>query len=101
MTGDEVKKETMVMGNSSDIEVASKVRMLMRNDIDHEVVCMAGRDRIMYLSQQLELAENEIIKTQYSLHCMEQSGAFLGNALDQKMARGLVDSLGNHLKANS
>jgi len=54
MTGDEIKKETMCMGNLSDIEVASKVRMLMRTDLDHEPVCLAGRDRIMYLSQQLE-----------------------------------------------
>ena len=59
MTGDEVKKETMCMGNLSDIEVAGKVRMLMRYDLDHEAVCTAGRDRIMYLSQQLEKWKRE------------------------------------------
>ncbi|MEX1669099.1 hypothetical protein AB4876_09260 [Zhongshania guokunii] len=54
MTGDEVKKETMCGAKYSDIEVASMVRMLMRNQLNHEAVCTMGRDRIMYLSQRIE-----------------------------------------------
>ncbi len=53
MTGDTVEKETMVFGHLSDLEMAGKVRMLMRNDLDHEAVCTGSRDRIMYLSQQV------------------------------------------------
>lgn len=34
----------------SDEQVASKVRMLMRDDLDHEAVCVMARDRIVYLS---------------------------------------------------
>ena len=53
MTGDEVIKENMCMGDKSDIEVAHLVRMLMRRDLMHEAVCTAARDRIMYLVNKL------------------------------------------------
>ena len=35
----------------TDYEVAGKVRMLMRHDLDHEGVCTLARDRIMALSK--------------------------------------------------
>ena len=54
MTGDEVQKETMCYGALSDIEMAGKVRMLYRDTLEHEAICTGARDRIMYLSQQLE-----------------------------------------------
>jgi len=60
MTGDKVIKERMCMGHLSDIDVAHKVRMLYRTDLDHEAVCTAARDRIMYLSQQVELLKQEM-----------------------------------------
>lgn len=44
----------------SDIEVAATVRMLMRNQLDHESVCTLGRDRIVHLSERL-LAVQAII----------------------------------------
>jgi len=53
-----------------------------------------------------EIAKNEkqlsayhgVIKAaQYSIHCMEQAGVFSANALDQKMAKGLVDNLGKSI----
>src|SRR5690348_12674425 len=34
----------------SDIEIAGRARMLMRDDIDHENVCVAARDRICRLA---------------------------------------------------
>jgi hypothetical protein len=42
-----------------DVEVASNVRMLMRDQLDHEAVCVTARDRIMWLSQ-----ENERLRTE-------------------------------------
>lgn len=54
MTGDKVEKENMVFAHLSDLEMAGKVRMLMRMDLDHEAVCCGARDRIMYLSQQVD-----------------------------------------------
>ncbi len=60
MTGDIVEKDKMIAGKKSDIEVAGMVRMLMRDDLNHEFVCVAGRDRIMYLSQQLEKAKEKL-----------------------------------------
>lgn len=54
MTGDEVDKETMCMGHLSDLQMAGTVRMLYRDTLNHEAVVIAARDRIMYLSQQLE-----------------------------------------------
>lgn len=38
----------------SDEWVADRVRMLLRNDIWHEAICTAGRDRIMRLSLEVE-----------------------------------------------
>lgn len=60
MTGDKVEKEKMVFADLSDLEMASKVRMLMRHDLDHEAVCVGARDRIMYLSQRVEELESEV-----------------------------------------
>ncbi|PWJ88398.1 hypothetical protein C8D77_111121 [Mesorhizobium loti] len=37
----------------SDIEVAGRVRMLMRDDWNHEEICTLARDRIMGLSKRL------------------------------------------------
>ena len=54
MTGDKIEKENMVFAHLSDLEMAGKVRMLMRGDLDHEAVCCGSRDRIMYLSQEVE-----------------------------------------------
>ena len=60
MTGDIVEKDRMTAGKKTDLEVAGMVRMLMRDDLNHEFVCMAGRDRIMYLSQQIDRLEVEL-----------------------------------------
>lgn len=38
----------------SDMEVAGRVRMLMRTDLGHEGVCTLARDRIVYLSDRLD-----------------------------------------------
>lgn len=59
-TGDPVDKKTMCGQHLSDLEVASEVRMLTRSQLDHEAVCTMARDRIMYLSQQLEKAHKAI-----------------------------------------
>jgi hypothetical protein len=37
----------------SNIEVACRVRMLMRSDLDHESVCTLARDRIMGLDKRI------------------------------------------------
>lgn len=44
-------------GHMSDEWVADRVRMLTRNDIDHEAICCASRDRIMRLTLKLEKCE--------------------------------------------
>jgi hypothetical protein len=59
MTGDIVEKDKMVFADLSDLQMASKVRMLMRGDLEHEAVCCGARDRIMYLSQQVKRLEKE------------------------------------------
>ncbi len=41
----------------SDVEMAGKVRMLMRHDLEHEAVVVGARDRIMALSKALEQCE--------------------------------------------
>lgn len=37
----------------SDMEVAGRIRMLMRGQLDHESVCTLARDRIVYLADRL------------------------------------------------
>lgn len=37
----------------SDMEVAGRVRMLMRGQLDHESVCTLARDRIVYMADRL------------------------------------------------
>lgn len=44
----------------SDEEMAGRVRMLMRDQLNHEVICTAARDRIMCLSKEKRLLENQI-----------------------------------------
>ena len=40
-------------GTLSDMEVASAVRMLMRDDLDHEMVCVTARNRIILLCRNI------------------------------------------------
>jgi hypothetical protein len=52
------------MSHLSDSQIASKVRMLGRNDLDHELIVTAARDRIALLSYTVaglraEMAERE------------------------------------------
>lgn len=47
-------------GNMSDEWIADRVRMLMRQDIWHEAICAAGRDRIMRLSLEVERLKIEL-----------------------------------------
>lgn len=49
----------------SDSEMAGMVRMLMRSDLNHESVCVGARDRIMYLSQQLEKLKSAVEHAKY------------------------------------
>lgn len=41
----------------SNAEVAGTVRMLMRNQLDHERVCTLARDRILFLDQELRTTQ--------------------------------------------
>jgi hypothetical protein len=58
-------------GHLSDAEVAIKVRMLMRTDPDHEVVCSMGRDRIMHLSEKADVLGKALRKVTGQLKAVE------------------------------
>lgn len=58
----------------TDEQVAVKVRMLMRNDLDHEAVCLMSRDRIMCLS-------HEVKQLKYRLECVNE---LLNDGFDEK-----------------
>jgi hypothetical protein len=47
-------------GTMSDEWVADRVRMLSQNDIDHEAICCAARDRIMRLTLQVRSLESRL-----------------------------------------
>lgn len=65
----------------SHAEVADRVRMLMRDQVDHEAVCVIGRDRILHLSQELA-AQRE----KFAMHTAEVSAwlATLAELFDVK-----------------
>lgn len=44
----------------SDFEVAGEVRMLMRDTLNHEVICVRARDKIAVLSVALRASEAEV-----------------------------------------
>lgn len=46
--------ENLCGGHLSHDEVASKVRMLRRTDLDHEPVCTMARDRIKWLANRVD-----------------------------------------------
>lgn len=46
----------------SDEEMAGLVRMLMRDDIGHEAVVCAARDRILHLSQAMVSARDAVLE---------------------------------------
>ena len=62
-------------GTKSDEWIADRVRMLSRNDIDHEAICCAARDRIMRLTLRVaELKADTICRcghkrSQHRLQC--------------------------------
>jgi hypothetical protein len=45
----------------SDLEMANKVRMVTRNDFEHEPIVQGARDRILHLSQRVEELERALI----------------------------------------
>lgn len=57
-------------GHMSDEWVADRVRMLMRNDLEHEAICVASRDRIMRLSLEIERL-NALINTPHTHDFLE------------------------------
>jgi len=88
MTGDIVKKEDMTYGKLSDLEMASKVRMLFRDTLEHEAVCCGARDRIMYLSQQVDRLENEVSELAQNVcdSCSPDSYGWIFNRVEGKAA---------------
>ena len=42
----------IMLPDLTDEQLANRVRMLMRSDLDHELICQAARDRIKCLSQE-------------------------------------------------
>ena len=49
-------------GHLSDKAIADKVRMLMRDDLEHEGIVVAARDRIARLARQLRDAQDTLAR---------------------------------------
>ncbi|PSV00397.1 hypothetical protein [Photobacterium kishitanii] len=50
------------LANKSDFDIATKVRALLKTDLDHEAVCVASHDRILYLSQKVARMEKALLE---------------------------------------
>lgn len=81
----------------SDEEVAGRVRMLMRDQLDHEAVCTLGRDRIMCLTEELATARARISElealtaallkaVEASNRTMERAGAVIDDTITKLQA---------------
>lgn len=96
----------------SDVEVASKVRMLTRNQLDHEAVCTLARDRIMALHKEKTdlarrvLALTEVLaETEAALRRQSDLVDELCESVDcaaediggQRPALAIIQDLGPHL----
>lgn len=69
---DQIANGNETGGDLSDAEVATRVRMLLRSDLDHEVVCVMARDRIARLSRQLYIPEVRDFATGVALEAAHQ-----------------------------
>ena len=62
--------QTMPYSNLNHEQMAGKVRMLMRDTLEHEAICTGARDRIIYLANQVEdlkAAINESLPDNYKI----------------------------------
>lgn len=66
----------------TDIHVAGKVRMLMRGDLDHEMVCTVARDRIMALSKEIVRIEAVNCDLLAALKAIKQYGELANLSVD-------------------
>lgn len=74
-------------GHLSHAEMASKVRMLMRHDLEHEGVCVGARDRIVWLAQR----EHDLLAEVRRLQA--ERDAEVARAAAERMAVGARDVL--------
>lgn len=51
------RADELALAHLSHKDLANRVRMLMRDDLDHEIVCAAARDRIAWLAARVEELE--------------------------------------------
>lgn len=87
-----------------DMEVAGRVRMLMRTDLNHESVCTLARDRIVYLSDRLDevtsVTEEQIARSIYGAASRNMSADFPAGWTARRFEelnaeeRALLDSYG-------
>ena len=63
-------------GDLSDEDIATMVRMMCRSDLNHEAVCVAGRDRILHLSQKCKALVEAIEAVQ------DWSGTRVGDVIE-------------------
>jgi len=59
-----------------DIQIAGAVRMLMRNDLDHEAVVCAARDRICALHVEKAALAEALVKIRKCLDLIDPSRTF-------------------------
>lgn len=63
---DQIVGRPMAFGHKSHIELAGMIRMLGRNDLDHEPIVQAARDRICWLADQLGIYKTALASSQES-----------------------------------
>lgn len=68
MSDEYIKKHsTKTCPYKSDAQIAEQVRMLFRDQLNHESICSMARDRICYLSHQLSVSQKIIEDLQSQL----------------------------------
>lgn len=76
-----------MMADWTDEQVASAVRMLMRDQLDHEVICVLARDRIRSLASERDHFRKALDEIRVEAMA---SGTDSGNSKIQRMAEAAL-----------
>lgn len=84
----------MAAPHLSDLEVAGKVRMLLRDQLDHEVICTLARDRIMALSKEVERLSSARDSAASEAAAREIVESIFADLRDRRFLKWLFDKRG-------
>lgn len=87
---DRVRERPQLGDNLTDSEVAGMVRMMTARDLNHELVCVMARDRIIFLSDKVHSLTSELAEAVHALGVTVEAGKADKARLDFIQNSGLI-----------